>query len=171
LIRCLILEINTGATQYKLQHNSKTIPGDREHRSIVVTTPGMQQQKEREQDRRNRLKEELRERVSIIQRDITRLERDIIVATEENNVHQEDLQFHLELLDELGGFDSDSEEEEIFVEVIERQEQEVPREHTVLTGATKKGTPKKLTRAEIQEAKDKARAWHLDREREKKKGG
>jgi hypothetical protein len=166
----LILEVNTGAAQYKLQHNSKTIPGDRKHRSIVVTTPGMQQQKEREQDRKNRLKEELRERISIMQRDITRFERDIIVATEEKNVHQEDLQFHLELLDELGGFDSDSEEEEIFAEAIERQEQEVPSGHTETTGAKETESSKKLTRAEIQEPKDKARAWHLDREREKKKG-
>ncbi len=130
MIRCLIFEIDTGTKQYKFQHNSKTIPGYRKHRSVAWTT---------------------RE------------------ATEEKNVHQEDLQFHLELLDELGGFESES-EEEVFAEAIERPEPEAPCEHIEITGATEAETPKpKLTRAEIQEAKDKARAWHLDRKREKEK--
>ncbi len=132
--------------------------------------PGMQKQKELEQDRRHGLKEELRERISEIQRDITRLERDIIVATEEKYVHQEDLQFHLELLDELGGFDSDS-EEEIFEEAVERPAQELPSKPTEITGVAETEIPRKLTRAEIQEAKDKARAWHLDRKREKERKG
>ncbi len=120
------------------------------------------------------MKAELRERISIIQKDITKLERDIIVATEEKFVHQEDLQFHLELLDELGGFDTDS-DEEIFEEAaVERPVQELPRlprEPTEITGALVTEIPRKLTRAEIQEAKDKARAWHLDRKREKEKKG
>jgi hypothetical protein len=92
------------------------------------------------------------------------------VATKEKYVHQEDLQFHLELLDELGGFDSDS-EEEIFDEVVERPVQELPREPTEITGASETEIPRKLTRAEVQEAKDKARAWHLDRKRDKEKKG
>ncbi len=53
------------------------------------------------------------------------MESQIIVATEEKPVHEEDLQFHLQLLDELRGFELE-EEEEIDIEVIE---QERPLQH------------------------------------------
>jgi hypothetical protein len=45
------------------------------------------------------------------------LESQIIVAAEEKLIREEDLQFHLQLLDELGGFES--EKEEVLIEIIE----------------------------------------------------
>lgn len=80
-----------------------------------------------------------------------------------------DLQGHLELLDKLGGFESDDEEDEVSIEVIEREESERPRERqdTEITGATK--SSRKLTWAEKREEKVKAWAWHLDHKREKER--
>ncbi len=99
----------------------------------------------------------------MIKSDIARLERNIIVAKEEKAVHEEDLQFHLELLDELGGFES-KDEEEASIEVMEGGENKIYLEQqknaTEITGATE--TPRKSTRAEIQEATEKAKAWQLD---------
>jgi hypothetical protein len=122
-----------------------------------------------QQERRAKLKEELRDRIKTIQLDIARLERDIIVATDEKRIHEEDLQFHLELLDELGGFESEEEDEEISVDIIEEHEVKTSavKRETKLTGAEE--VARKPTKEEIQEANDKARAWHLDRTREKKK--
>jgi hypothetical protein len=122
-----------------------------------------------QQERRSKLKDELRDRIKTIQLDIARLERDIIVATDKKRIHEDDLQFHLELLDELGGFHSEEDNKEISVDIIEEHEiktREVRRD-TKLTGAEE--VVRKPTKEEIQEAKDKARAWHLDRTREKKK--
>jgi hypothetical protein len=86
-----------------------------------------------------------------VQYEIVRLERDIIVAEDEKKIHEEDLRFHLELIQELGGFDNASDEDSE-IEIINK-----PAE-----GA-------KITKAEKQEAKDKARAWHLYRKREKER--
>jgi hypothetical protein len=46
----------------------------------------------------------LQERIKLIQVNIARLESQIIVAMDEKQIHEEDLQFHLQLLQELGGF-------------------------------------------------------------------
>ncbi len=126
-------------------------------------------------ERKERLKEELRDRIKTIQLDIARLERDISVANDEKRLHEEDLQFHLELLDELGGFESEEEEgEESSVEIV-NQIEPTGADHTVryavgttgaIDGKAKSGQPKK---EDIQEARDKARAWHLDRKREKER--
>jgi hypothetical protein len=122
-----------------------------------------------QQERRAKLKEELRDRIKTIQLDIARLERDIIVANDEKKIHEEDLQFHLELLDELGGFESEEDNEDISVDIIEEHEIKTSalKRETKLTGAGE--AVRKPTKEEIQEAKDKARAWHLDRTREKKR--
>ena len=48
----------------------------------------------------------------MIQVNIARLESQIIVAMDEKQIHEEDLQFYLQLLQELGGFESESEEVE-----------------------------------------------------------
>ncbi len=109
---------------------------------------------------------ELQERVQTLQRDIARLETQITVATDEKRLHEDDLQFHLELLEELGGFTSEEEDEENLIEVIPVAS---GREHvdTRTTGAAEaKRTPSK---AEIKEARDKARAWHLVRKKEQRK--
>jgi hypothetical protein len=65
------------------------------------------------QARRTRLITELWERVRNIQLDIVRLESTIISATEE----KENLNFHLQLLEELGGFETKSEDEAISMEL------------------------------------------------------
>jgi hypothetical protein len=124
-----------------------------------------------DESRKERLKKELRDRIKVIQLDIARLERDISVATDKKRIHEEDLQFHLELLDELGGFESEEEEgEEFSVEIINQIEPTGTNHAVGLTGAidgtTTLGKPKKK---EIQEARDKARAWHLDRKRDKER--
>ena len=133
------------------------------------------------EQRREKLKEELRDRIKTIQLDIARLESDIIVATDEKRIHEEDLQFHLELLDELGGFESETEEEaeteEISVEIINTEGERHgtnanvhrTQDTTEITGATIVQTVRKPTKVEIQEAKEKAKAWHLDRTREKER--
>ena len=54
----------------------------------------------------------LQERIKLIQVNIARLESQIIVAMDEKQIHEEDLQFYLQLLQELGGFESESEEVE-----------------------------------------------------------
>ena len=48
----------------------------------------------------------------MIQVNIARLESQVIVAMDEKQIHEEDLQFYLQLLQELGGFESESEEVE-----------------------------------------------------------
>ena len=129
------------------------------------------------QDRRERLKAELRDRIKTIQYDIARVESQIITSTDEKKIHEEDLQFHLELLDELGGFDSDSdaEEEDISIEIVraEGDQQQATNVQTAtaveLTGAIATQAARKPTKAEIQEAREKAKAWHLDRKREKER--
>jgi hypothetical protein len=99
-----------------------------------------------------------------------RLESPIIVATDEKKIHEEDLQFHIELLDELGGFESEEEEEEFSVEIINQVEPTGANQAVGITGATDGiTTPGKPKKEDIQEARDKARAWHLDRKREKEK--
>jgi TolA-binding protein len=77
--------------------------------------------------RKDRLIGELQERIKIIQHDIARLEFQINTATEEKRVHEEDLQFHLQLLEELGAFqaESKSEEEKTSIEIIDSPQ---PRE-------------------------------------------
>jgi hypothetical protein len=130
-----------------------------------------------DQDRRERLKAELRDRIKTIQFDIARVESQIITATDEKKIHEEDLQFHIELLDKLGGFDSnsDSEEEDISIEIVkeegDKQQASIVQRSTVveLTGAIATQVARKPTKAEIQEAKEKAKAWHLDRKREKER--
>jgi hypothetical protein len=74
------------------------------------------------ESRREKLKVEIQERIQNIQYNIARLESQIISATDEKKIH-EDLQFHLQLLDELGRFEAESEEkdEAISIEVIEPQ--------------------------------------------------
>jgi hypothetical protein len=126
--------------------------------------------------RKERLKEELRERIKVIQFDIARLESQIILATDEKKIHEEDLQFHIELLDELGGFESEEEEEELSVENINQVEStganQGENQAVGITGATdgiKTPGEQKPKKEDIQEARDKARAWHLDRKREKEK--
>jgi hypothetical protein len=121
----------------------------------------------RPDNKRNRLIAELQERVQTLQRDIARLETQITVAIDEKRLHEEDLQFHLELLEELGGFTSEEEEdEESSIEVIPAAS---GREHvgTRITGAAEAEAKRTTSKAEIQEARDKARAWHLDRKKEK----
>ena len=54
----------------------------------------------------------LQERIKLIQVNIARLESQVIVAMDEKQIHEEDLQFYLQLLQELGGFESESEEVE-----------------------------------------------------------
>jgi hypothetical protein len=54
----------------------------------------------------------LQERIKLIQLNIARLESQILVAMDEKQIHKEDLQFYLQLLQELGGFESESEEVE-----------------------------------------------------------
>jgi hypothetical protein len=112
--------------------------------------------------RRRKLLAELQDRVKTIQYDIARLESQIITATEEKYIHEEDLQFHLQLIDELGGFEEESDTAES-VEIIPSQQQ------TTTAVGEPKGTEqaRKPTKAEIQEQKDKARAWHLNRVRRK----
>ncbi len=58
-----------------------------------------------------------------IQFDIARLESQIITATEEKQIHEEDLQFHLQLIDELEGFEEESVTEES-VEIIPQEHQQ-----------------------------------------------
>jgi hypothetical protein len=41
----------------------------------------------------------------------------LIVAMNKKQIYEEDLQFHLQLLQELGGFESESEEEEATIEI------------------------------------------------------
>ncbi len=130
-----------------------------------------------DRDRRERLKAELRDRIKTIQFDIARVESQIITATDEKKIHEEDLQFHIELLDELGGFDSnsDSEEEDISIEIVKEEEDKqqatiVQRDTAAeITGAIATQATRKPTKAEIQEAREKAKAWHLDRKREKER--
>ncbi len=121
---------------------------------------------QRPDNKRNRLIAELQERVQTLQRDIARLETQITIAIDEKRLHEEDLQFHLELLEELGGFTSEEEDEESSIEVIPAAS---GREHvgTPITGAAEAETKRTPSKAEIQEARDKARAWHLDRKKEK----
>jgi hypothetical protein len=128
------------------------------------------------EERRERLKAELRDRIKTKQFDIARVESQIITATDEKKIHEEDLQFHLELLDELGGFESDSEEEEdISIEIVstEGEQQEALNDQRVpvaeVTGAIDTQVARRPTKAEIQEAREKAKAWHLDRKREKER--
>lgn len=59
-------------------------------------------------NKRNKLIAELHEQVQNLQHDIARLEMQITLATDKKRLHEEDLQFHLELLEELGDFTSDS---------------------------------------------------------------
>lgn len=128
------------------------------------------------EERRERLKAELRDRIKTIQFDIARVESQIITANDEKKIHEEDLQFHIELLDELGGFESDSEEEEdISIEIVgtEGEQQQAlndPRFPVAqFTGAIETQVARRPTKAEIQEAREKAKAWHLDRKREKER--
>jgi hypothetical protein len=130
-----------------------------------------------DRDRRERLKAELRDRIKTIQFDIARVESQIITATDEKKIHEEHLQFHIELLDELGGFDSnsDSEEEDISIEIVkeegDNQQATIVQRATAaeITGAIATQATRKPTKAEIQEAREKAKAWHLDRKREKER--
>jgi hypothetical protein len=55
-----------------------------------------------QQARRNRLVAKLQEWVRKLQQDIAQLDMQIIVAMEEKLLHVADLQFHLQLLEELG---------------------------------------------------------------------
>jgi hypothetical protein len=133
------------------------------------------------EQQKEKLKEELRDRIKTIQLDIARLKRDIIVATDEKRIHEEDLQFHLELLDKLGGFESEAEEEEDIEEIsVEIGNTESEPQHetnandqrtqdTEITGVTIVQTIRRPTKAEIQEAREKAKAWHLDRTRDKER--
>ena len=129
----------------------------------------MQLDEKAKESRRQKLLAELQERVKNIQFDIARLESQIITATEEKQIHEEDLQFHLQLIDELGGFEEESETEES-VEIIPQEPQQATRgtEAVDITGVAAATPIRKPTRAEIQEQKDKARAWHLDRIRLKR---
>lgn len=61
----------------------------------------------------------LQERIQKIQHEIARLESSIITATEEKKIHEEDLLFHLELLQELGGFQS---EDDKLIELVNQEE-------------------------------------------------
>ena len=112
--------------------------------------------------RRRKLLAELQDRVKTIQYDIARLESQIITATEEKYIHEEDLQFHLQLIDELGGFEEESDAEGS-IEIIP------PQQQTTTAVVDPKGAEqeRKPTKAEFQEQKDKARAWHIDRVRRK----
>lgn len=129
----------------------------------------MQRDEKTGDSRRQKLLAELQDRVKTIQFDIARLESQIITATEEKQIHEEDLQFHLQLIDELGGFEEESETEES-VEIITQEPQQATRgtEAVDITGAAAVTPRRKPTRAEVQEQKDKARAWHLDRIRLKR---
>ncbi len=130
----------------------------------------MQRDEKAREARRQKLLAELQDRVKNIQFDIARLESQIITATEEKQIHEEDLQFHLQLIDELGGFEEESETEES-VELIPEEHQQQAASGTEvadITGAAAAIQIRKPTRAEIQEQKDKARAWHLDRIRLKR---
>jgi hypothetical protein len=130
----------------------------------------MQLDEKAKESRRQKLLAELQERVKNIQFDIARLESQIITATEEKQIHEEDLQFHLQLIDELGGFEEESETEES-VELIPEEHQQQTASGTEVAdipGAAEVIQIRKPTRAEIQEQKDKARAWYLDRIRLKR---
>jgi hypothetical protein len=96
----------------------------------------------------------LQERIKIIQSDIARLESQISVASDEKRIHEEDLPFHLCLMEELGGFESESNK---LLEVIQNPE----------TAQERISGPNKPAKISHQEAKDRARAWHIDRQREK----
>jgi hypothetical protein len=122
----------------------------------------------RPDNKRNRLIAELQEHVQALQRDIARLETQITLATDEKRLHEEDLQFHLELLEELGGFTSEEEDEELSIEVIQTASVREQRVDIQITGAAAE-TKRTPSKKEIQEARDKARAWHLDRKNKRKK--
>ncbi len=80
-------------------------------------------------------------------------------------IHEEDLQFHLQLVKELGGFKSESEEEEASIEISDPEIQHNLSAISIEVAKSRKPatqSPRKLTRVEVQEAKGKARAWHLD---------
>ncbi len=100
---------------------------------------------------RRKLLAELQDHVRTIQYDIARLESQIITATEEKYIHEEDLQFHLQLIDELGGFEEESDAEGS-VEIIP------PQQQTTTAVVDPKGAEqaRKPTKAEFQEQKDKA---------------
>jgi hypothetical protein len=84
----------------------------------------------------------------------------IISATEEKLIHEEDLQFHLQLLVELGGFESDTEEEkdDLSLQIIDRQNTQKPKQK-------EKKADRNLTKAVKQEAKEKAQTWQQQRHR------
>jgi hypothetical protein len=89
--------------------------------------------------------------------------------------HEEDLQFHLQVLEELRGFEEEYLDEEqssgsISIEIIdEKREREQKLAVVIETAITdSERSPQKLTRAQYQDQKDKARACNLDREREKR---
>lgn len=59
----------------------------------------------------------LQERIKQIQVNIARMESQIVATMDEKQRHEEDLQFNFQLLQELGGFESESEEEEATTEI------------------------------------------------------
>ncbi len=93
---------------------------------------------------------------------LARLASRIITAEEEKVIEEEDLQFHLRLLVELRGFESESEEER--EETLGMLDIEVVEQETARCSG-------KLNNTEKQEVRDKARAWALDHKREKEKKG
>ncbi len=104
---------------------------------------------------------ELQERARVIQTEIERQQNKKRETIEELDTiiqwKQEDLEFHLALLHEVGIQNyPDRFEEEEQVEVQTRL-------------ADSECSPIKLTRAQYQEQKEKARAWNLDRTRAKDK--
>jgi hypothetical protein len=114
---------------------------------------------------------ELQERVRKIKAEIGEEKEKIEDIEVRIQQRTEDLEFHRVLLHELGVIsdididdaeESCTEEEEVGGNTPQKIE-------TSLADSAR--SPTKLTRAQYQEQKDKARAWHLDRERAAKAKG
>ncbi len=109
----------------------------------------------------------LQERIQIIKFDIAQQESIIIAVQKEIADHEEDLQFHLHLLEELGGNQEESSSDES-IKIVD--EAETPAAIIVETRlADSVRSPQTLTRAQFQEQKEWARAWDLDRQRERER--
>ncbi len=109
--------------------------------------------------RREAIRTELQEHVRLIRVAIEEQETEKQKKIEEVDCviqeYKEDLEFHLLLLQEY----SESE--------MKTLEADKPKVETSLIDSER--SPQKLSREQYQESKDKARAWHLDRKREKER--
>jgi hypothetical protein len=125
---------------------------------------------EAERKRRKDIIDELQERVRNLRANIQLEEYKKLTAIDEydRNIYEynEDLDFYLLLLQEFG-----AREEDAYLSASETEQEQgnLERDQEQHPAGNTQVIQPKLTQAERQEARDKARAWHIDRKREKER--